>query len=155
VIKGRDVAFAKFQLNHLAKKFARPVLKLLDSAMANAYNNFGLVKENLYVKNIIVDEGTKLKRFRPKGFGSVSPIEKKTSHIRIILDERVPGMKAEKKHEHKEKEESQEIDKIEKSEKKVMTKKDEKMESKKEAVKKGTGTGIKGFGRRLFRRKAI
>jgi len=94
LIKGQDVLVVKSQLEYLVKKSARPISKLLDSAMANAQNNFGLVKENLFIKDIIVNEGTKLKRFRPKGFGSTSPIEKKTSHIRIVLEERVAGLKA-------------------------------------------------------------
>ena len=48
LLKGLDVVRAKSQLSHLAKKSARPLSKLLDSAMANGYNNFGLVKENQY-----------------------------------------------------------------------------------------------------------
>ena len=84
----------KSQLDHLVKKSSKPISKLLDSAIANAHNNFGLVKENLFVKDIIVNEGMKLKRFRPKGFGSTSPILKRTSHIKIILEEKVPGLKA-------------------------------------------------------------
>ena len=97
VLGGLDVARAQFELEHRAKRAAGPLVKLLQSALANAHNNFGLVKENMYIKQILVNEGRKLKRFRPKGFGTVSPIEKKTSHITIILEEKVPGLKAEKK----------------------------------------------------------
>lgn len=94
LIKGLDVAVAKGQLDHLIKKSSKPISKLLDSALANAHNNFGLVKENLFIKDIAVDEGMKLKRFRPKGFGSTSPILKRTSRIKITLEEKVPGLKA-------------------------------------------------------------
>ncbi len=94
LLKGRDALTAKYQLDNLAKKSSSPISKLLDSALANAHNNFGLAKSNLFIKEILVNEGPKLKRFRPKGFGSTSPIEKKTSSIRIVLEERVPGLKA-------------------------------------------------------------
>lgn len=95
-LKGLDATQARFQLNYLVKRSARPIMKLLDSVMANARHNFGLVDSNLFVKSVIVDEGSKLKRYRPKGFGSSSPIEKKTSHITIVLSEKVPGLKAKK-----------------------------------------------------------
>lgn len=94
-IRGMDAVAAKNQLDYIVKKPSNPISKLLSSAMANGYNNFGLVRENLFIRDIIVNEGTKLKRFRPKGFGMTSPIEKKTSHIKIILEEKIPGLKRE------------------------------------------------------------
>jgi large subunit ribosomal protein L22 len=153
MLKGMDAANAKNQLDYLARRSAKPISKLLNSAMANAHNNFGLVKENLFIKNIIVDEGTKLKRGEPKGFGSVSPIEKKTSHITIILDERVPGMKADKKKEAKEIKRGHEHEKTEEKtapEKKQFTKKDVK-----ETQPKAKAGGLRNLGKRFFRRKAI
>ena len=87
-IKGMDAMTAKHQLDYIIKKSSNPISKLLDSAMANGHNGFGLVKENLFIKDIVVNEGPKLKRFRPKGFGMASPIEKKTSHIKIVLEEK-------------------------------------------------------------------
>lgn len=153
-LKGMNAMTAKGQLDHFAKRSAKPIAKLLDSAMANAHNNFGLVKENLYIKRIIVDEGVKLKRFRPKGFGSTSPIEKKTSHIRIILDEKVPGMKAQPKAKTQEMPIESKIEKTattEKEKKPVFTHEKEIKEAKK---KEGAG-GIKNFSKRFFRRKAI
>ena len=65
-----------------------------------------MVASNLYIKEFYVDEGMKLKRFRPKGFGKAGEIQKKTSHIRLTLAEKVPGLKgeaakpAQKKHIH-------------------------------------------------------
>lgn len=152
VLRGMDVAQAKSQLDHLVKRCAKPIAKLLDSAMANAHNNFGLVKENLFIKDIIVNEGRKLKRGEPKGFGSVSPIEKKTSHIKIILDERVPGMKAEKKKIDEGKMEKKEDTKITAP---TREKKTAHIKEDKGIQKKGVFGGIKGLGRRFFRRKAI
>lgn len=142
MLKGADATTARAQLEYLVKKSARPMAKLLESAMANAHSNLGLVKENLFIKNIIVNEGTKLKRFRPKGFGSASPLEKKTSHITIVLDEKVPGLKAKpgKKEEEKTESKTKETDKKEKG----------KPEVKKEIGKKGTKVSKK-----IFQRKAI
>lgn len=154
LLKGLDVMAAKGQLDHLVKKTSKPISKLLDSAMANAHNNFGLVKENLFVKDIIVNEGMRLKRFRPKGFGSTSPILKRTSRIKIILEEKVPGLKAapaEKKEKTEAVEERVETA-VPKKEIKAETREKTKPEIKKEIGKKGFLSGIT---RRFFRRKAI
>lgn len=147
MLKGMDAMKAKNQLDYLAKRSAKPISKLLDSAMANAQNNHRMPKDNLFIKNIIVDEGIKLKRGRPKGFGTISPIEKKTSHILIVLDEKVPGMKAEPKKEIRE----QKAEHHAKEEKPTFTK----GAGKQESVKKGVFGGIKGLGKRFFRRKAV
>lgn len=76
------------------------MIKLIDSAAANAANNFGLEKDSLYIKEIIVNEGVKLKRFMPKAMGMVNPIQKKTSRIKIVLDkmpeEKIKQMRTEK-----------------------------------------------------------
>ena len=152
VLKGMDVIHAKFELEHRARRASRPIVKLLDSALANAHNNFGLVKENMYIKQIIVNEGPKLKRFEPKGFGTVSPIEKKTAHIKVILEEKVPGMKAGPKtetkkiettgHSHEEKP-------------KPMERKPTYAKSSESDVKKNASWGgLKGV-RKFFRRKTI
>src|SRR3989338_10607705 len=94
VISGMDYIVAKNELTYRIKRSAHPVLKLLETAVANAHHNYGLVKENMFIKSIIVGEGPALHRYKPKSFGSSMPITKRTSHITIILDERVPGMKA-------------------------------------------------------------
>lgn len=69
------------------KRASDPILKLLKSAIANAKNNFNLKEENLYVKEIKVDEGRTLKRFMPRARGKASRINKRTSNISIILAE--------------------------------------------------------------------
>ena len=74
LIKGKNALDAINQLEATIKRPSSPVIKLLKSAIANAENTYNMVKDNLYVKSIKVDEGIKLKRFKPKGFGRVSPI---------------------------------------------------------------------------------
>jgi large subunit ribosomal protein L22 len=152
VLRGLDAARARERLNHLAAGSSVALKKLLDSALANAQSNFRMVKENMFVKEVIVNEGRKLKRFRPKGFGSASPIEKKTSHITILLAEKVAGLKAEpsKKKEEPELSEAKERKVVERTRREEI-----KPEVKKEIGKKGVFGGIKGLGRKFFRRKAI
>lgn len=97
LIKRSPVLSAEAQLKFQSKKATLPILMLLKSAKASAINNFNLSPENLYVSNILVDEGPKLKRFRPRAFGRAGAIHKKTSHITLILEERImPGVKRKK-----------------------------------------------------------
>ena len=98
MVKKSPALSALAQLKFQNKKAALPIMKLLKSAMASAANNFNLPPENLYISNILVDEGTKLKRFRPRAFGRAGAIHKKTSHITIILEEKIiTGAKRPKK----------------------------------------------------------
>lgn len=97
VIRGMDVTRAKAQLTFMKKDAAEPVLKLLESAVANAEHNFQLSRENLYVKAIMADGGPALKRWTPKAFGRAAPIKKRMSHISITLAEKVEGAKKGKK----------------------------------------------------------
>lgn len=87
LIRGKSVEEAQTILNFTTKKAAVPLLKLLKSAIANAKNNYQLNESNLYVQKIIVDEGPKYKRWMPRARGTASEIQKKTSHIAIVLDE--------------------------------------------------------------------
>jgi large subunit ribosomal protein L22 len=118
-LKGMNAILARHQLIYITKRSASPFAKLIDSALANAEHNFGLLRENLFIQSIIVNEGPKLKRFRPKGFGSSSPIEKKTSRIRVVLEEKVPGLRA-KSQEATPKESSKTEEKVQVAEKKVV-----------------------------------
>jgi len=97
LIRGLDVKVAQNQLRFLNKKATLPVLKLLESAIANAENNFQLQKDNLYIQEIRVDQGPTLGRWMPKAFGRATPIRKKTSHITIILSEKIETIKEDKK----------------------------------------------------------
>lgn len=87
LVRGKSVKDARAILDFTTKKAADPVLKLLNSASANAKNNFQLDPANLYILKITVDEGPKLKRFMPRARGSANEIQKKTSHINIVLEE--------------------------------------------------------------------
>ncbi|MFH1172989.1 MAG: 50S ribosomal protein L22 [bacterium] len=91
VIRGLDVVKAQTQLQFAQKAAARPLLKLLNSAIANAENNHELDKNNLFIKEIRVDQGPTLKRWQPKAHGRATPIRKRSCHISIILGERVPS----------------------------------------------------------------
>ena len=97
LVRGKTLAQAEAQLAFLAKHSARPVLKLIQSAAANAENNFKLKKETLYIKKIFVDMGPSLKRWRPRAFGRAAPIVKRSSHITVILDEHKVADKKTKK----------------------------------------------------------
>ena len=86
VIRGMNVSNAKIQLEFINKKSSQPVLKLLNSAIANAKHNFNLSEENLYISKIFENEETTLKRWIPRAMGRASSIKKRTSHITIALD---------------------------------------------------------------------
>ncbi len=90
-IRGLDVVDAENKLNLINKKPAKPLLKLLQSVISNAENNFELKKDNLFIQNIMVNEGPTLKRWLPRAFGRATPINKRTSHVKIILEEKVPS----------------------------------------------------------------
>ena len=86
MIRGKKVGEARDILRFAVKKPSLSLLKLLDSAEANAKNDFQISPENLYIAKITIDEGPKYKRWRPRARGRAYPIHKKTSHITIILE---------------------------------------------------------------------
>jgi len=87
LIRGKSVEEAQNILNFTTKRVALPLLKLLKQAIFNAKNNFQLDEKNLYISKIIVDEGPKLKRVFPRARGHADEIQKKTSHITLVLEE--------------------------------------------------------------------
>ncbi len=95
LIRRKRVDDAVDQLSHMAKRSSHPLVKLLNSAVANASHNLKLEREHLWIKDIAVDEGVKIKRFRAKGFGRANPIEKKTSRVRLVLEHRAEAGKPE------------------------------------------------------------
>lgn len=97
ILKGKNALKALEQLEFVVRRPSLPITKLLKSAIANAEHNFNMVPSNLFIKEIYVDEGVKLKRFMPKARGAVGEIQKKTSHVRLTLAEKVPGLKGEQK----------------------------------------------------------
>ena len=84
-IRGRPVEQARAILLHTPRAASRDVLKLLDSAVANAENNHELVADELKVGHAYVDEGPTLKRYRPRALGRATRIRKRTSHMTIEL----------------------------------------------------------------------
>ena len=96
LIRGRKVTTAERVLSVSDKKAARPLLKLLLSAVANAKHNHSLAVENLKVNAITVDGGPTLKRWMPKAHGRATPIHEPTSHINVVLTEMVKKEKSKK-----------------------------------------------------------
>ena len=86
LVRGLGVAEARVQLQKSVKKMSDPLAKLLESAVANAENNFSLDKKNLRVVRIDVNEGQKLKRFMPRAQGRATPIWRRLSHVTIVLE---------------------------------------------------------------------
>ncbi|MDD3400307.1 MAG: 50S ribosomal protein L22 [Eubacteriales bacterium] len=86
-IRGKSVREAAAILEYTPKAASEPVLKLLNSAIANAENNLNLNRDDLFVAEVYANQGPTLKRYRPRARGSASPIRKRTSHITIILDQ--------------------------------------------------------------------
>jgi len=87
LIKKLPVGQALDQLQFTNKVAARPVVKLLNSAIANAEHNFELAKDNLFIKEITVGEGPTLKRWLPRAHGRATPLRKRTSHVNLVLSE--------------------------------------------------------------------
>ena len=147
LIKKTPVLEAEAELKFQSKRAALPILKLLKSGVASAVNNFNLAPENLYISNILVDEGPMLKRFRPRAFGRAGAIHKKTSHITLILEEKVvSGTKKRKKIIKKIKPEKPSLTKVTEDKEKI------EMVAPKEIK---PNAKIEGITRRIFRRKAI
>jgi len=91
LIRGLDTREALDQLAMTIRKPGLPFQKLLDSAIANAENNFGLDKDNLYITDVLVGAGPSLKRWMPRAYGRAGKILKRTSKITIVLDEKIEG----------------------------------------------------------------
>ena len=84
-IRNKSVEQALEVLQFSTRAAAEPVAKVLRSAVANAENNNNLRSDNLVIKAAYVDEGPTLKRIRPRAKGSASRINKRTSHITVVV----------------------------------------------------------------------
>ena len=87
-IRGKDVETALGILEYNPRYASSLVKKLLESAIANAENNNGMNRENLYVAECYANKGPTMKRIQPRAQGRAYRIEKRTSHITVVLDER-------------------------------------------------------------------
>ncbi|HPR91536.1 MAG TPA: 50S ribosomal protein L22 [Candidatus Paceibacterota bacterium] len=93
-IKGQNTKAALNTLQFLPNRSARPIKKLLESAIANATHNFNLSADNLKIGVIKVDGGRVGKKFFPRAQGSATTLLSRTSNITIVLREITPGVKA-------------------------------------------------------------
>jgi large subunit ribosomal protein L22 len=164
LIRGLDIKNAEDQLNSKVKKACFPMKKLLLSAVANAENNFGLDKDNLYVYDVVIGAGPTLKRWMPKAYGRAGRIMKRTSRITVVLEERIEG-KGRKSKDQLEKERQERLKEKKRLEKEAVERaeKDKKEEGRKETkpvktseekeIKKGVDK--KSWGSRIFRRKSM
>jgi ribosomal protein L22 len=84
-IRGKEVEQARAILGHAPRAVADDILKLLNSAIANAESNYELGPDELRIRKAFVDEGPTIKRFRPRALGRATRINKRTSHMTIEL----------------------------------------------------------------------
>ena len=87
-IRGKDIDTALAIVTYNPRYASSLVKKLLESAVANAENNNGLKRENLYVAECYANKGPTMKRVKPRAQGRAYRIEKRTSHITVVLDEK-------------------------------------------------------------------
>ncbi len=87
-IRGKNVDAALAILNYNPRYASAVIKKLLESAIANAENNNGLNRDNLYVAECYANKGPTMKRIQPRAQGRAYRIEKRMSHITVVLDER-------------------------------------------------------------------
>ncbi len=88
LVRGKDVKEALGILEYTNKSATPAIIKVIKSAAANAVNNENAEEDKLYIKEIFVDEGPTLKRFRARAKGSGTRILKRTSHITCVVAER-------------------------------------------------------------------
>nr|YP_009745744.1 ribosomal protein L22 [Myricaria prostrata]YP_010378417.1 ribosomal protein L22 [Myricaria elegans]QIH30269.1 ribosomal protein L22 [Myricaria prostrata]QYC94190.1 ribosomal protein L22 [Myricaria elegans] len=84
-IRGRSYEIALMTLELMPYRASYPILKLLYSAAANAYNNNGIVKADLIICKAEVNKGTTVKKLKPRARGRSSMIKKPTCHITIVV----------------------------------------------------------------------
>jgi len=170
LIRGLNVDKAGDQLRFTGKKAAMPMSKLLDSAIANAENNFELDRNNLFVKEVRVNSGVTMKRWAPKARGRATPLRKRTSHIYITLGELVDSGFVKAKNAKidapiKLESRIKEAEGVKIKDKKIEETPDMKSEGKAKKIvdprgegrgknTKIEGQGGKGFASRIFRRKS-
>ncbi len=154
IIRGLLVEEAEAQLMLTPKRAGIHLLKLLRSAISNAKSAKKMDTHKLYIKELRVDEGPTLKRWRPRAMGTVGTINKRTSHVSLVLEERkeapasrfvIPKPEHKKKEKEKEKEERES-----KKEKKPEARPEVKPEIKAEKPKER-----KNPFRKIFRRKSV
>lgn len=91
LIRGKEVGEAVAILRHTPRAASPIVEKLVMSALANAEHNYQMNPDKLVIGEITCDQGPTLKRFRPRAMGRASRINKRTSHITVVLNDKKEG----------------------------------------------------------------
>ena len=87
LVAGKPVAEARAILSAYSSPAVRELTKVINSAVANGENNFGLDPEELFIEKIFVDEGLKMPRLRPRARGRADRYYKRTCHVTVILSD--------------------------------------------------------------------
>lgn len=87
-IRGKGAQPAIDYLTFCRRRAARPLLKLVKSALASANQKGGIDVDNLYIKELLVDKGPTMRRWMPRARGMATPILKRTSHVKLVLEEK-------------------------------------------------------------------
>jgi large subunit ribosomal protein L22 len=107
LVRGRTVADALVILEHVQRRAATPVRKAIESAKANATYNHNVKEDTLKLIEVNVTSGPRIKRYRPAAHGRALPFQRKTSHIKIVVEgQERPAKKPAKTAETKESKES-------------------------------------------------
>jgi large subunit ribosomal protein L22 len=93
LVRGRTVADALVILSHTPRNSATSVIKVINSAKANADHNHGYKPDTLRITEITVTPGPRSKRFRPVSRGMAHPYQKRTSHIKVVVDGEMRAVK--------------------------------------------------------------
>lgn len=93
LVRGRTVEDALVILSHTPRRSATPLVKVIESARANAINNDGLDTKTLVIKTLSVTTGKRMRRFRPASRGRALPFEKKSSNILVEVEGTVKAKK--------------------------------------------------------------
>ena len=169
LVRGMETMEAVAQLQFTDKRAARPLLKLLNSAVATAKNDFDMAEDNLYIAEVLVNEGPTIKRWRPRAHGRAFPIMKRSSRITIVLDEKVKSKKkkgsAQKAKKKSSRQDVVKADQVQKEASKVKPDKEDSQKTTTEMTKtgqtgpikqpKGKSTSQSGLLKKVFRRKSI
>lgn len=86
LVRGRSVEDALTILSHTPRRSALPVSKVIASAKANAEHNHNYKADTLHITEISVTPGPRLKRYRPAAHGRALPFQRRTSHIRVVVE---------------------------------------------------------------------
>ena len=141
LVSKMNIDEARKQLEFLNKKSTNPILKLINSAVANAKNNFNLNEDNLYISEIFINEGQTMKRWRPRAMGRAARINKRTCCVTVVLSEALEKMNEAKNEEIEKVDDIKTVSNTENSEikeplEKSVVKDEVKKDSKKAEIKK-------------------